>query len=138
MANVLYELAREKFLSGNINWNSDTIRVVLIDTNDYTANFLTDEFFTDIPAAAKVASGSLASLTSTNGIADADNLTLSSVSGDQSEALVVMKQDTDDNDSPLIAFIDTATGLPVTPSGGDIVITWDTALSGSQGGIFKL
>jgi hypothetical protein len=34
----------------------------------------------------------------------------------------------------LIAYIDTATGLPVTPGGGDIDITWD---NGSNK-IFKL
>ena len=27
--------------------------------------------------------------------------------------------------SPLIAYIDTATGLPITPNGGDIIVTWD-------------
>jgi hypothetical protein len=36
--------------------------------------------------------------------------------------------------SPLIAYIDTATGLPVTPNGGDITVTWD---NGSNK-IFKL
>ena len=27
--------------------------------------------------------------------------------------------------SPLIAYIDTATGLPITPNGGDIIVVWD-------------
>ena len=34
----------------------------------------------------------------------------------------------------VIAFIDTATGLPVTPNGGDITITWDNGANK----IFKL
>lgn len=31
--------------------------------------------------------------------------------------------------SPLIAFIDTATGLPITPNGGDIIVTWDKKIN---------
>ena len=27
--------------------------------------------------------------------------------------------------SALIAYIDTATGLPITPNGGDIIVNWD-------------
>ena len=36
--------------------------------------------------------------------------------------------------SPLIANIDVATGLPITPSGGDIIVQWDTGANK----IFKL
>ena len=138
MANVLYELARQKFLDADIDWTVDTINAVLIDTDDYTADFLADEFYSDIPAGAKIQSGTLLSPTSTNGVADAANLTLSAVTGDQSEAIVIVKDTGSDATSPLIAYIDSATGLPVTPNGGDIVFQWDSALSGSQGGIFKL
>ncbi len=34
----------------------------------------------------------------------------------------------------LIAYIDTATGMPVTPNGGDITIAWDNGANK----IFKL
>jgi len=34
----------------------------------------------------------------------------------------------------LIAFIDTATNLPVTPNGGDIIVAWDNGANK----IFKL
>ena len=48
---------------------------------------------------------------------------------------MVIYQDTGDvNTSRLIAFIDTATGLPVTPNGGDIVVEW----SNGAVKIFKL
>jgi hypothetical protein len=50
------------------------------------------------------------------------------VTGDQSEAVVMIKDTGDAATSPLIAYIDSATGLPITPSGSDITITWaDTA-----------
>lgn len=126
MANALYDKGRQKFLEGSIDWLNDAIKVVLIDTADYTVDLATHDFLDDIPAAARVAtSGNLASKTSTDGVADAADVTLSSVSGDESEALVIYKDTGTEGTSALIAYIDTATGLPVTPNGGDINIVWD-------------
>lgn len=68
------------------------------------------------------------------GVADATDATLTAVTGDQSEYLGLVKFVTGDADSPLIALIDTATGLPVTPNGGDIVVRW----SDGPNKIFKL
>ena len=47
------------------------------------------------------------------------------MTGDPSEALVIYKDTGTESTSPLIMYIDTATGLPVTPNGGDITVTWD-------------
>lgn len=127
MANALYDLARQKFLNGQIDWTDHDIKIALVDTNDYSVNLATDEFLDDIDATAIVAtSANLGGKTTTAGVADANDVTLSTVTGDQSEALVIYR----DNDgtaaaSPLIAYIDTATGLPVTPNGSDIQIIWD-------------
>lgn len=135
MANALYDAGREAFLDGNISWSTDDIKVVLVDTNDYTVDLAAHDFLDDIPAAARVAtSGNLASKTVTDGVADAADVTLSSVTGDESEALVIYKDTGVESTSNLIAYIDTATGLPVTPNGGDITITWD----GGANRIFRL
>lgn len=135
MANALYDKGREAFLNGGINWTSDSIKVVLVDAADYTVNLTTHQFLSDIAAGARVAtSGNLASKTSTAGVADAADITFTAVSGDPSEALVIYKDTGSAATSPLIAYIDTATGLPVTPNGGDITVTWD---NGSNK-IFKL
>ena len=135
MSNALYDLGREKFLKGEIDWADDDIKCVLVDTDDYTVNLATDEFLDVISAGARVAtSGNLASKTTTAGVADAADVTLSTVTGDQSEALVIYKDTGVAGTSPLIAYIDTATGLPVTPSGGDITIEWDSGANK----IFKL
>lgn len=213
MANALYDLGRQKFLDGYISWERDDIRLALIDLADYTQNLATDEFLSDIAGAAQVAnSGAFANKTSSAGVADANDVVLSAVSGDQSEALVIYRNvptasgtgsdfsaidsentqlvtdtggglftsamergwisisgasnggnngnffitefvDADNiriynpngvveaattftysTESPLIAFIDTATGLPVTPNGGDITVAWDSGANK----IFKL
>lgn len=129
MANTLYDKAREAFLNADIDWLVDNIKVVLVDTADYTFDVAHD-FLDDIAAAGRVStSGNLAGKTSTNGVADATDVVLATVAGDQSEALVIYKDTGVAATSALIAYIDTATGLPITPNGGDITITWDNGAS---------
>lgn len=135
MANRLYDSGRQAFLEGSINWLSDTIKCILIDAADYSVNTTTDNALDDIPGAARVAtSGALGSKTSTAGVADAADVTFTAVTGDQSEALVIYKDTGVESTSLLIAYIDTATGLPVTPNGGDITVQWDNGANK----IFKL
>lgn len=127
MASALYDLGRKKFADGDIDLLADNIKVTLIDSNDYIENLSTDEFYGDIPAAAKVAeSGNLINKDTTAGTFDAADITFTSVTGDVCEALVIWKDTGTPSTSPLIAFIDNATGLPVTPNGGDINVTWDS------------
>ncbi len=135
MANAVYGKAREKFLNGDIDWANDDIKAVLVDTAAYAVSIDSDEYLSSIPAGDRIAtSGNLASKTSTLGVADAADITFSTVTGDVSEALVIYKDTGDASTSPLIAYIDTATGLPVTPNGGDITVTWDNGANK----IFKL
>lgn len=136
MANKLYDKAREAFANGDIDLLNDTIKVVLIDTADYTVDLANHDFLDDIPAAARVGTPvALTNKSTTAGVFDADDVTFTSVTGDICEALVIYQDTGVEATSRLIAYIDTATsGLPVTPNGGDIVITWD---NGSNR-IFKL
>ena len=135
MTNALYDKGREGFLDGSIDWDTDDIRAILIDVADYTVDLDADDNLDDIPGAARVAvSGALTGKTVTDGVADAADVTWSSVTGDQCEAIVLYKHTGTDSTSRLIAYIDSATGLPVTPNGGDIKVEWD---SGADK-IFKL
>lgn len=126
MANAMYAKGLEAFLTGQINWESDTIKAVLVDLNLYTPNLNTDQFLSDIPSGARVStSPALSSKSASNGVADAADVTFSAVSGAQSEALALYKDTGDASTARLICIIDTATGLPVTPGGGDISVVWD-------------
>jgi hypothetical protein len=125
MANSLYDKAREGFLDGSIDWDSDDIRAILIDTADYTVNLATHDNLDDIPEAARVAvSGALTGKTVTDGVADADDVTFPTVTGDVSEAIVLYKHTGVEATSRLIAYINSATGLPVTPNSGSIEVLW--------------
>ncbi len=135
MANRLYAKGRQGFLEGAIDWDTDTIKAVLVDAADYTVNDAVDDNLDDIPAPARVAtSAALTSKTVTDGVADAADTLFAAATGDQSEAVVLYKDTGVASTSRLIAYIDTATGLPVTPSGSDINLVWD---NGSNK-IFKL
>ncbi len=135
MPNALYDKGREGFLAGEIDWDTDVIKAVLIDAADYTVNLGTHQFLSDIPVAARVAtSAALTGKTVASGVADAADLTFPAVSGDPAEALVIYQDTSIASTSRLIAYIDTATGLPVTPNGGDISVAWDNGANK----IFKL
>lgn len=126
MANALYSIGKQNFLGGDIDWDADNIKVTLVDAADYTKNLTTDDFYDDVTGAGRVATSSnLGSKTKALGVADAADITFSAVTGDVSEQLVVWKDTTVESTSPLIANYDTASGLPVTPNGGDINVTWN-------------
>jgi hypothetical protein len=134
MANALYDKAREAFLKGQINWLTDTIKVILVDAADYAVDLAAHDYLNDVPAAARVATATLASKTATNGVADAADVTFSSVSGDSCEALILYKDTGTESTSPLIAYLDTGLNLPVTPNGTNIIVQW----SDVDSKIFKL
>lgn len=126
MANTLYDFARQRFLEAQLNWLTDTIKVLLVDTGAYTPQTAVHQYLADIPISARVAGPvTLTSKTTTGGAADAADVTFTSVSGPSIEAIVIYRDTGTEATSPLIAYIDTATGLPITPNGGDIIVTWD-------------
>jgi len=133
MANALYGKGRDKFLNGSINWGSDTIKAALVDTGVYTVQIDTHEFLSDLSGVVGTAI-SLNSKSSALGVADAADTTFSSVSGNTVEAIVLYKDTKNPTTNPLIAYIDTATGLPFTPNGGDVTVAWDNGANK----IFKL
>ena len=120
MASALYTDFKEELLKGTHDLLNDTIKVVLIDAADYTFSAAHTQL-SQVAAGAQVASATLAGVSVTNGVVDASDTTVSSVSGDEFEA-VILYNDTDANDA-LICYIDSITAT--TPNGNDILITWD-------------
>jgi hypothetical protein len=133
MANTLFDPGREGFLDGTINWASGDIRVMLIFSS-YT--FLpTHKFLADLGVVDNGRSTSLGSKTQTAGVADAADTGLVATAAVPCKALVIYQHTGNDSTARLIAFIDTAAGLPFTPGIGQTVnITWDSGVNR----IFKL
>lgn len=146
MANWLYDFGRNSFAKGEIAWKSggDTVRCFLVDSASYTPNSATDDFLDDVPSSSRkgnsgstnrTESPTLTLLDPSAGVCDANDITFTTVpSGDELDYLLLFKDTGGDTTSPLIALIDTATGLPVTPNGGDINVAWDEGTNK----IFKL
>ncbi len=136
--NALYDKAREKFLGHatiDLDWINDNVKAVLVDTGAYAVDLANHEFLSDIAAGARIStSGNLGTKSAAAGVADAADVTFTAVSGATVEAIVLYKDTGVAGTSPLIAYIDTATGLPLTPNGGDVTVQWDNGANK----IFKL
>lgn len=130
MANTLYDSARKRFLEADIHWITDTLKVRLISTASYSPNFTTHQFLSDIPSASRIGPEvTLTGKSTDGGAADANDATFASVSGAAVNAILIYKDTGVEGTSPLLAWIDTATGLPITPNGGDIIVTWDNGVN---------
>lgn len=134
MANAIYDFGREGFGNAAVNWPSDTIKAILVDTGAYTFSQAHD-FLDDVPSGARIATVTLASKTNALGVMDAADATFSAVTGASVEAIVIYKDTGTEATSRLLLYIDTvSSGLPVTPNGGNINVTWDNGANK----IFKL
>ena len=112
MANTLYDFCRQRFLEAQLNWMTDTIKVLLVDTGAYTPQTAVHQYLADIGISARIAGPvTLTSKTTTGGAADAADVTFTSVTGPSIEAIVIYMDTGTEATSPLIAYIDTATGL---------------------------
>ena len=142
MANALYDTGREYFLEGSINWLTTPIRIALVSIANqptaYVVSLSGDTVYASVPTGARVgfSIASLGSKTGAAGVADGADTVFSAVSGPTVGALLILGSTATANASnwPLIAYIDTATGLPVGPNGGDITVQWDNGANK----IFKL
>lgn len=126
MASQLYPKGKAHILglATKVDLVADNIKVLLIDTADETYNSA-DEFHSDITGAGIVAtSGNLAGKSVTSGTFDANDITITAVSGDTVEAVVLYKDSGVSGTSPLIAWFDVST---FTPNGSDVTVTFNAS-----------
>jgi len=128
MANALYSKAKEAFLNGSINMVANTVTIALVDTGVYTYS-ASHQYRNEVSNSAIISSTSLSSKTGTNGVFDADDATFTSVTGANCEALLIFQDTGVQSTSRLIAYIDSATGLPILPNGGDITVVFSSGSS---------
>jgi len=127
MASAFYPYFKQGLWGGSINAIVGTVKAALVDTGTYTYS-ATHDYYNDVSGVVGTPVA-LANKTFSNGVFDADDVTFTSVTGATVEAVVIYLEYGTTATSPLIAYVDTATGLPVTPNGGNIVIAWDNGAS---------
>lgn len=132
MANAIYPEFKESLLDADANSaltgsGSTGLFVALVDTGTYTYS-AAHQFYSDLSGIIGT-DQEIATVTTANGVVDGDNVTFSAVSGATVEALVLYRKNAGANTTwRLVAYIDTSvTGLPVTPNGGDITISWNAS-----------
>ena len=123
MANSLYAKGKEGLLEGLFDLTDNNIKVALVK-NTYTVDLNTHEFLSSISEDSVAATTSLLTgKTTASGIFDAENITVEDY-GTSGFAYLVLYKDTGvRSTSRLLAYIDTATGLPVAASASPISIT---------------
>lgn len=138
MANALYPKWKEALLQNSIDSDLDGsgstgVWAALVDTGTYTYSS-SHEFYSSLSGVVGTDVEVGATKSYTNGTFDGADLTFTSVSGSSVEAIVLYRKNAGANTTwRLIAYLDTGfTGLPVTPNGGNITVTWNAS------GIFTL
>lgn len=127
MANTIYPKFLEALWTqpANSNASSGTVKAALVDTGTYTYS-AAHEFYSSVSGVVGTPT-EITSKTFTSGFFDGADVTFTAVTGSPAEALVVFIDTGTAGTSRLIAFIDTATGLPVTPNGSDITVAWNAS-----------
>ncbi len=142
--NRLYDYGRNEFLKGAIAWLNDDIRAVLLPAT-YVPNTETDQFLSSILVDDRISvSQLLYDKTAVAGVAGAAPTRCVDVLGAEVASVALFKDTGLDSTSPLIAYIDIASNLPIMPEanfildiyrkheGADLLIQWYSNL------IFKL
>lgn len=124
MASFVFSAYKQALLGGDRAWDTDDMRVILIDLTDDTPTD-SDDYLDDIAAPARVATSSaLQNPSITGGVADADDITFSSVSGDGCDGALIYYHTGTEGTSLLCAWVEFS--APVTPDGTSITIQWDS------------
>lgn len=134
MANLLYTKFFERMASGNLNWAAAVLRCLLErSTSTYTPN-KDHDFVGDLTGLVEISVASYARQTLASAAVNVDDandrveLDCADISfgsletGQTADALIFYVQtggsDATPNDDPLVAYVDTATGLPAVLGGG--------------------
>jgi hypothetical protein len=136
VADTAYDLWLQALLAGTYDIATASVKMMLvrIGAGHYVPNFHTDQFVNIIAGGDQIAiSPALSSKTITDGVFAAANTVFTAVpAGPAAGALVLFIDTGSQASSPLIYYLDSYSGLPVTPSGADI----DVVFSGL--GIFEV
>jgi hypothetical protein len=130
MANVIYPKAKQSFLSQSpaLDVDTDTIKIALvkISGSGAVAYTSTDQYWSAISAGLVGTPQTLGTVTVVNGKFSSAGATFTAVSSAGNTLGAVIYKDTGSAaTSPLIAWLDTGTNVPITPNGGDITLNPD-------------
>jgi len=120
-----------------VDFDADAIDIALLDQTDSGAIVAATSNYGSVDTAVVVAdradSSDVPLLSKTvgvvaTGVFDAANVTFNTITGDAADYLTLYHYNATPANAALIVTWDSATtGLPVTPNGGDITVTWNAS-----------
>lgn len=121
MASQLYAKGAGHMLAGDVDFDAATMKILF-----YAGSFTsTDEFVSDLTGASIIArSGALAGKTTTGGVFDANDITITAVSGSAFTHVILYKDTGLDSSSILVAIFDVTS---FTPSGADVNVVFNAS-----------
>jgi hypothetical protein len=132
VANAVFPKAKEGFLDGSIDLDTAVIKVALVRGYTYSSSH---EFVSDVTATGTLhaTSAALSSIDVTDGVFDAADVTFTTPATDSNDHSLLIFQssavgggsDVAASSQRVIAWIDSGTGIPIKPAGGDITVVWD-------------
>jgi hypothetical protein len=121
----IYPSAKDAMMTGQLNLLAAPVLGVLV-TGNYVASYH-HASLADIPSATRVAfSGTLENRSVASGVFNADPAVVLAVQGDVVTAVVLVNFSGTDISSPLVAYLDQSPDLPINPTGGNLILNWDT------------
>jgi hypothetical protein len=126
--NTLYPIARQNFLTGQLNWTNNDIRIALFDnTVNYTPTHTTiGQVGTPISLGSTILNR-----TATNGMAAGSPTVYNGLTNPVEVAVAVLYRSTD---GLLIAYMDQVNGFTFLPTGADYTLS----PGGTNGAYFSL
>lgn len=142
MANATYPTYKKVAISPGLDLVAgSTLKAALVSLTSGTTNYTysaTDQFFSAIPAAAIVApgialTGKVAAVSGTSGVLTASSIvwpSVSQIAAQTGQAVIIYNDTGTPGTSQLIEFLDTETGLPITPNGANITMNFSSNVIG--------
>lgn len=149
MANSLYDRARDQFLRGGYDWDNLPLRLFLLNSN-YTVDLVNHNTIADVvPVASMVSYSDIIPsmpLANTSGWAEMEAYEFvqvlpgfSTVEENTVRHIVVAEDIPGSIDAcRLVAYIDTAVGLPFLADGNGYTFTPDVSLGGGVQALFRI
>ena len=133
MANSLYDIGRNGFLNGDIDFLNDTIKMALLK-DSYAPNVSVDDYYSDVSSHVVSTPQALSGKSTSAGVANCSDVTFTAVPAGSPtpttiDYILIFKDTGTASTSPLIALYDTASGLPIVTSNADITIKIDTGVN---------
>jgi hypothetical protein len=126
MADATYVKAIEALWQAGVDLLGDTINVVFCDST-YTPDTTSsgDEFLSDIPSGARLATATLSGRTLSGGVFDATDVVMASTpAGGIATQAIIYKDASPESGARLIRKITSADNFPITFDGGQFTFLW--------------